>query len=252
MTADNNIPPIVTLRYAENDLIIKQGDYGISIYTIISGKVGIFIDSGETEICLATLGPGEIFGEMIFLDRGTVPRSASARAMTPVELEVWHPKRLASAYAGMPPMLKYVTDQALMRLVLMNRKITALSNKRKKLEEDDPWISQRKFYRREVNLDCKYRPLNAPGEEPLWGRIQDISKGGMKLIVSFMNTKRVPHRADSRFVIATLLGEGKRFQANARVISVEKTTSPAKVSMRMAFVQLSEEAQKILGFFLMR
>jgi len=252
MTAENKIPPIVNLQYRENDLIIKQGDYGISIYTIVTGRVGIFIDSGEAEICLATLGPGEIFGEMIFLDRGTVPRSASARAMCDVELEVWHPKRLANAYANMPPMLKYVTDQALMRLLLMNRKITAMNNKRKKLEEDDPWISQRKFYRREVNLDCRYRPLNAPGGEPLWGKIMDLSKGGLKMMISFTNTKRLPHRPDSRFIVATMLGDGKRLQAHAKVIAVEQTTSPAKAAVRMSFVRLSEDAQKVLGFYLMR
>ena len=30
------------LRYEKGELIIKQGDYGISIYRIVSGKVKIF------------------------------------------------------------------------------------------------------------------------------------------------------------------------------------------------------------------
>jgi len=61
------IPPPVRLNFSKDDLIIKEGDYGISVYEIISGKVGVYIDSGDTEIMIATLNSGMIIGEMTFL-----------------------------------------------------------------------------------------------------------------------------------------------------------------------------------------
>ena len=62
----NGIPPITTLGYKRGELISKEGDYGISMYKIIEGKVRVFKESGEREVTLATLGPGEIIGEMTF------------------------------------------------------------------------------------------------------------------------------------------------------------------------------------------
>lgn len=252
MAQKATLPPVVRLEYKKDDLIIKQGDYGISIYTIISGLVGIFIETEEKEIRLAKLGPGEIFGEMIFLDKSTTPRSASARALIDSEVEAWHPARLNKEYSKMPPMLKYISDHSLGRLLLMNRKISALNNKRKKLEEGEFQLSQRKFFRMEVNLDCLYRPVDESETVELWGRIMNISKGGLKMLISFMNTKKFTHKPGGMFVVSTNLTEDRQFMANARIIAVEKTHSPAKLSVRMAFVQLSEEAQKRLGFFLMR
>ena len=84
-------PPIVKLKYRKGELIIKEGDYGISIYKIVTGKVQILTHSADMEIALALLGPGEIFGEMAFLSKDTEVRSASAKAEQDSELEVWHP-----------------------------------------------------------------------------------------------------------------------------------------------------------------
>jgi CRP-like cAMP-binding protein len=70
MNGKENMPPIVRLKYKRGELIIKEGDYGISIYKIIKGKVRIFNESGGSEVPLATLGRGEIIGEMTFLNKG--------------------------------------------------------------------------------------------------------------------------------------------------------------------------------------
>ena len=85
------LPPIVSLKYKPGETIIKGGDYGISIYMIVKGKVEIFIESGQEEIRLATIGPGEIIGEMIFLTGTQARRSASVRAIEYTVLESWHP-----------------------------------------------------------------------------------------------------------------------------------------------------------------
>ena len=56
-------PPIVNLSYKKGDLIIKEGDYGVSIYNILKGKVSVYREAEGEEILLGTLGVGDIFGE---------------------------------------------------------------------------------------------------------------------------------------------------------------------------------------------
>ena len=123
------IPPIVQLNFSKGDLIIKEGDYGISIYEIISGRVGIFVESGGTETSVAVLGPGMIVGEMAFIAGNTSTRSASARALEDCCLEAWHPAMLLNAYQKMPEVLRLIAGQALKLIVRMNKMVVELSLK---------------------------------------------------------------------------------------------------------------------------
>lgn len=71
-------------KYAEKDVIFKEGDPGDKLFLIIDGSVRIskFIDKNEE--ALAVLEPKSFFGEMTILD--TEPRSAWAIAHTPCTL----------------------------------------------------------------------------------------------------------------------------------------------------------------------
>ena len=99
-------PPVSKLTYKKGDLIIKENDFGISLYTIVTGKVQIFSQSDNKDIGLAVLGPGQFIGEMAFLRKDFGVRSASARAIEDVELEVWHPAHISEEYEQMPPIIK--------------------------------------------------------------------------------------------------------------------------------------------------
>ena len=69
-----------TLKFAPNQVIFRQGDFGKTMYDIESGRVGIYADYGtETEKLLAELGDKEFLGEMGMID--VYPRSATAVAM---------------------------------------------------------------------------------------------------------------------------------------------------------------------------
>jgi CRP-like cAMP-binding protein len=131
MTEGKKIPPIVHLSYAKGELIIKEGDYGISIYKISKGTVRIFKKIGEHKITLAILGMGEVFGEMTFFNFLLEPRSASVEAIDDIELEVWHPAMLADEYKKISPMLRYVLKQTLSRLLKLNKVVSDLAAKRK-------------------------------------------------------------------------------------------------------------------------
>jgi len=66
-------------RYAPGQTIFLQGDPGTSLFFLETGQVKIALPSPEgRELVLASLGPGDFFGELALLDGGA--RSADAIA----------------------------------------------------------------------------------------------------------------------------------------------------------------------------
>jgi CRP-like cAMP-binding protein len=248
------LPSITRLKYHKGNLVIKEGDYGIAIYKLIRGKVQIVKESGEGEVVLAVLGVGDIVGEMTFLKGPSESRSASVRALEDSELEAWHFSRLREEYKQMPAILKYITTQSLQRLTKTNKMLVKLDSKRKKAErlnKRDPWASQRRYYRKEVDLECVYRPENSSSEMHLKGHIKDISLIGMRLEVSAINASNHSHELDDVFGITTILPNGKEINVVAKVRSVNKDLAPGKISMGMFFMKISDWVRKDLGFFLL-
>ena len=81
----------VEQSYKPGQEIVRQGDTGVGAFIIRSGKVDIVQDRDGKQTKLATLGPGEVIGEMALLDE--FPRSASARAVEPTTalgIQRWH------------------------------------------------------------------------------------------------------------------------------------------------------------------
>jgi CRP/FNR family transcriptional regulator, cyclic AMP receptor protein len=72
-------------RYAKGQFIFQQGDPGLCLYLVESGKVKIASFSSEGKgLMLNLLGPGDFFGELALLDGE--PRSADALAQEPCQL----------------------------------------------------------------------------------------------------------------------------------------------------------------------
>lgn len=66
--------------YNRSDVIFEEGSGGNEMYIVSSGKVRLYSGQGtRRRNALATLGPGEHFGEMALVD--TSPRSATAVAV---------------------------------------------------------------------------------------------------------------------------------------------------------------------------
>jgi CRP-like cAMP-binding protein len=75
---------MVTRRFRRNEVIFHQGDPGDSLHVLASGAVKIVLPSSEgDEAIIATLNPGDFFGELALLDGA--PHSATATAVEPVE-----------------------------------------------------------------------------------------------------------------------------------------------------------------------
>ncbi|MGD8770680.1 MAG: cyclic nucleotide-binding domain-containing protein [Desulfobacterales bacterium] len=250
-------PPVVTLNYSKGDLIIKEGDYGISIYEIISGKVGIYVESGGTETSVAVLGPGMIVGEMAFIEGNTKPRSASARALEDCCLEVWHPAMLLDAYKKMPDILRLITGQALKLIVRMNKRVVELSLKQgpskdgQTQELSDQWTEERKCFRKKVSLDCVFRPVNSPKKVKLIGRIRDISKGGLQMTIKTSGLLNYTLASGDELFISTNFTLDQKVNMTAKVARLQKENTGDMISLGMVFTHLDPDDRRRLGFFLM-
>jgi CRP-like cAMP-binding protein len=71
-------------RFRRNEVIFHQGDTGDSLHIVATGALKIVLPSAEgDEAIIATLRPGDFFGELALLDGA--PRSATATAIEPSE-----------------------------------------------------------------------------------------------------------------------------------------------------------------------
>ena len=75
-------PMLRQRRFKAGETIFHEGDPGDAMHVIASGRAKISIESQDgAEAILVTLGPGEVFGELVLLD--DAPRSATAVAVEP-------------------------------------------------------------------------------------------------------------------------------------------------------------------------
>ena len=88
-------------RYRRGEVIFHQGDPGDSLHIVARGRVKIVLTSTEgDEAIVATVRPGDFFGELTLIDGA--PRSATATAVDPVETlilarERFHPLLAANS-----------------------------------------------------------------------------------------------------------------------------------------------------------
>jgi len=75
---------MVPRQIRAGEVIIKEGDQAAGFFVINSGKVEVVQDAdGSNPQQLATLGPGDFFGEMALFEG--FPRNATVRAMDDTE-----------------------------------------------------------------------------------------------------------------------------------------------------------------------
>ncbi len=255
MTEKTKIPPVVHLSYSKGELIIKEGDYGISIYKIFKGHVRIFKKSNSNIIPLATLGRGEVFGEMTFFNFLLEPRSASVEALDDVDLEVWHPARLTEEYKNMPPILGYIAKQTLNRLLRMNRIVDDLTSKKRQKKEEriaaEKKADKREYYRKKWDQEFLYSPVTHSSELNLYGVIKDISATGLGVEVAASNALKFSHNPGNKFKISFQLPSGNTISVVAIIRSVKDSKTPGRLFLGLEFTEISTDANKHLKFFMM-
>jgi MFS family permease len=85
------------VRVAAGQEVVRQGDPGDRFYVIETGAANV-VGNGRL---VATLGPGDGFGEIALLRR--VPRTATVRAATDLELHALSCDRFLPVVTGFPP-----------------------------------------------------------------------------------------------------------------------------------------------------
>jgi CRP-like cAMP-binding protein len=98
------IEGIATLRrIAEGAYLIRAGELDSSLFAIEDGHLDILgLDDGKPTV-LATVGPGDVLGEVSFIDDS--PRAVSVKAGEETSIRVWDKRTLSEALAFEPQLL---------------------------------------------------------------------------------------------------------------------------------------------------
>ena len=72
--------------FEAGDIILTEGEAGDTAFLVVSGRVEVIVGSGAKAKTVATLGTGDVFGEMSLLEPG--PRSATVKALTRTQCTV--------------------------------------------------------------------------------------------------------------------------------------------------------------------
>jgi CRP/FNR family cyclic AMP-dependent transcriptional regulator len=91
-------------KYGDKTVIIKEGDIQQEIFWILSGEVYVTRKMGDKYKVMATLGKGELFGEMSFFDKSV--RSATVITKGPVESLVFSKENFQEIFAASPQWTK--------------------------------------------------------------------------------------------------------------------------------------------------
>jgi CRP-like cAMP-binding protein len=90
-------------RIAADEYLIRAGDADSTLYTIEDGHLDIVaMRDGEQKV-VATVGPGDILGEVSFIDDS--PRSVSVKAGEETTVRAWDKRTLSEALAFDPQVL---------------------------------------------------------------------------------------------------------------------------------------------------
>jgi CRP/FNR family cyclic AMP-dependent transcriptional regulator len=97
------------------EILFNEGDDGNQLYVVTEGKIKLGRTSPDgRENLLAILGPGQMFGELSFFDPG--PRSATATAVTDVELKSLGHEALSPVLNAHPDVAHALLNQLAGRL----------------------------------------------------------------------------------------------------------------------------------------
>jgi CRP-like cAMP-binding protein len=108
--------------YEPGEVVFREGDPGKGLFIIVDGAVVIARDLARGERLLATLGPGEAFGELALID--DLPRSATARVTVPSRLLILYRSHFEALVEGDRGVALIVARNLLRRLASYVRRAT--------------------------------------------------------------------------------------------------------------------------------
>lgn len=97
----------------EGEVLFREDDVGDCAYIIETGRVQISVERGGKYVAVATLGRGEIVGEMAIITEGR--RSATAIALEDCKLQRIEAEQFRSRLATMDPVMRMLIEVILSR-----------------------------------------------------------------------------------------------------------------------------------------
>ena len=116
-------------NYKAGDVIFKEGSHGVAVYIIESGKVEISKGIQGKKLAVETLGPGDLFGEMGFIDHA--PRSATATALEDTVLGLLDKDFLDSEFNQISSDFRGVVRTLVKRLRNTTQKLSGVTGPRR-------------------------------------------------------------------------------------------------------------------------
>ena len=90
-------------RVPEGAYLIRAGERDSTLFAIEDGHLDIVVNRDGAETVVATVGPGDVLGEVSFIDDS--PRAVSVKAGEETTVRAWDKKTLSEALAFDPQLL---------------------------------------------------------------------------------------------------------------------------------------------------
>lgn len=91
------------VKMSEGSYLIREGELDSALFAVEDGHLEVVIVRNGEERIVASVGPGEVLGEVSFIDDS--PRSVSVRAVEETTVRSWDKKKLSSELASRPELL---------------------------------------------------------------------------------------------------------------------------------------------------
>lgn len=95
------------IRIAEGDFLIRSDDADATLFAVEDGHLDVEAFRDGAALTIATVGPGEVLGEISFIDDS--PRSVSVRAGEEAVLLAWDKPSLLAALADKPELVAKIS-----------------------------------------------------------------------------------------------------------------------------------------------
>jgi len=117
---------VIASKFRRGAFVLRAGQDPDGLYVILSGRAKVFISDKEGgEVILATIGPGNYFGEMGLI--GDRPRSASVQTLAPSELMFLSKADFLHYVAENPGLATCIMQGLVKRLQQADRQIESLA-----------------------------------------------------------------------------------------------------------------------------
>jgi len=126
--------------YADGETIVRQGEVGKCMFVIQTGRVEVLRTTDGGEVRVATLGPGNTFGEMAIFEREV--RSATVRTVGEARVLTVDKRTFLRRVQEDPTLAFHILRELSQRIRRHNEELTACRERLARFEAMNPGQDQ--------------------------------------------------------------------------------------------------------------